>query len=120
MGQAKQDDWRVGRQGVSEFQYSILFVLANGSDYGLSIKTALQDYYGEEINHGRLYPNLNKLHDAGLLWKAEIDNRTNEYGLTERGLAMALDRVEWAINNMVPDDEVGDLVNRVDEAVLGG
>ncbi|MFP4590237.1 MAG: PadR family transcriptional regulator [Halobacteriales archaeon] len=112
-------DWRVARQGVSEFQYSILFVLANGADYGLRIKSALQDYYGEEINHGRLYPNLNKLTEGGLLQKSEIDNRTNEYGVTEEGLALALDRIEWALENMVPDDEAGAIVSRVDELVLG-
>lgn len=107
------------RQMTSEFQYSILFVLAEGSDYGLGIKKALQDYYGEEINHGRLYPNLNELFDDGYLRKSTIDSRTNEYELTERGLALALDRLEWAIEKLIIEEDTAKaLIKQLDEAVL--
>ncbi|ELZ20434.1 PadR family transcriptional regulator [Natrinema limicola JCM 13563] len=35
--------------------------------YGLAIKRELEDYYGTEVNHGRLYPNLDELVDLGLV-----------------------------------------------------
>ena len=57
---------------------------ANPTDrpYGLSIKRELEVVRGEEVNHGRLYPNLDDLVDAGLLTKTERDKRTNAYGAT--------------------------------------
>jgi len=73
---------------LSRFQLEILFVLAtkpDESDYGLGIKEALQGFYGEEVNHGRLYPNLDTLVDEGLLKKSELDKRTNSYQLTNEG-----------------------------------
>lgn len=50
--------------------------------YGLAIKRDLESRYGEEINHGRLYPNLNTLVEDDFLEKTRLDNRTNEYALT--------------------------------------
>ncbi len=58
------------------------------TSYGLAIKRELERKYGEEILHGRLYPNLNDLVDAGLVEKGELDNRTNSYDLTAEGMAM--------------------------------
>ncbi|USZ78744.1 PadR family transcriptional regulator (plasmid) [Halorussus vallis] len=55
---------------------------SGGSRYGLGIKADLEEYYDEEVNHGRLYPNLDALVDAGLLEKSQLDRRTNEYALT--------------------------------------
>jgi len=55
------------------------------SPHGLAIKEDLEEMYGEEVNHGRLYPNLDDLVDAGLIEKSERDKRTNEYSLTDRG-----------------------------------
>ncbi len=118
--ESANENWEAIRRSLTEFQYSVLYVLAEGSDYGLGIKKELQDYYDEEINHGRLYPNLNKMTDGGLLEKSAIDSRTNEYVLTEHGLALALDRLEWGIGKLVPEDErAGRLVSELDEAVLG-
>lgn len=71
---------------LTAFQRDILFVVAgNDSPHGLAIKEELDDYYNEEINHGRLYPNLDDLVDMGLLEKGERDRRTNEYEVTDRG-----------------------------------
>ncbi len=56
--------------------------------YGLAIKRELERQYGEEILHGRLYPNLNDLVDADLVEKGELDKRTNSYELTAKGKAM--------------------------------
>ena len=38
-----------------------------------------------DVNHGRLYPNLDDLVEAGLLQKGEQNKRTNYYTLTGAG-----------------------------------
>jgi DNA-binding PadR family transcriptional regulator len=71
---------------LTRFQFETLYFLAaSGPTYGLGIKRGLEGYYGSEVNHGRLYPNLNDLVEAGLVEKSAIDKRTNEYGLTADG-----------------------------------
>ena len=73
-------------QDLTAFQRDILLVIAgNDEPHGLAIKEALDDYYSEDINHGRLYPNLDTLVEKGLVEKGEKDRRTNEYELTDRG-----------------------------------
>ncbi|ELY99975.1 hypothetical protein C480_19519 [Natrialba aegyptia DSM 13077] len=49
----------------------------------------------QEINHGRLYPNLDDLVDKGLLKKGERDKRTNMYTVTQRGRREIEARREW-------------------------
>lgn len=72
---------------LSGFQRDILRTVAASDDdlHGLGIKTRLQDEYETDINHGRLYPNLDDLVNMGLLNKSQRDKRTNEYVLTKRG-----------------------------------
>ncbi len=73
---------------LTRFQFEILFQLAEArdcADYGLGIKERLEAYYEEEVNHGRLYPNLDTLVEMDLVEKSELDKRTNEYALTEAG-----------------------------------
>lgn len=50
---------------------------------GLAIKAELEDEYGEEVNHSRLYQNLDGLVEDDLLTKGRKDDRTNEYATTE-------------------------------------
>jgi DNA-binding PadR family transcriptional regulator len=73
---------------LTAFQRDIMVVVESMDDdsdrVGLRIKEALDQEYGD-INHGRLYPNLDTLTDDGLLAKAKIDGRTNSYGLTLKG-----------------------------------
>ena len=52
--------------------------------YGLGIKRELEIIRDEEVNHGRLYPNLDDLVDAGLIQKGERDKRTNTYTATSK------------------------------------
>jgi len=84
-------------QELSAFQRDILFVVAgNESIHGLGIKEELQEYYEEtEVNHGRLYPNLDELVDMGLITKGERDRRTNEYDITEQAEEMIKGRRGW-------------------------
>jgi len=63
------------------------------TSYGLAIKEELERSYREDINHGRLYPNLDDLVEMGLVEKADIDRRTNEYALRPEAKAMLQQRV---------------------------
>lgn len=54
--------------------------------YGLGIKREVEIIRDAEVNHSRLYPNLDDLADAGLLSKGERDKRTNTYRVTEAGV----------------------------------
>lgn len=87
---------------LTAFQRDTLFVLAGvGPAHGLAIKHGLEDYLGTEVNHGRLYPNLDTLADRGLVDKRDgKDKRSNEYEITERGAAELQDRREWERGNL--------------------
>ncbi len=81
---------------LTGFQRDLLYVIAaKDTPHGLGIKTTLQEYYEETINHGRLYPNLDTLVDKGLVEKGQIDRRTNSYTLTQRGVREIKARREW-------------------------
>ncbi|MDL0127106.1 PadR family transcriptional regulator [Halobacterium salinarum] len=88
---------------LTDFQKRILAVLADNSRYGLAIKRELEDYYGKEVHHGRLYPNLNDLATKGLVDKSELDKRTNEYALTERGRRAIQADVRWLTERVEHD-----------------
>jgi DNA-binding PadR family transcriptional regulator len=81
---------------LTGFQRDCLYVVA-GLDgaKGLAVKGALDDAYGTEINHARLYPNLDALVEKGLVEKGQIDDRTNSYSLTERGRRELEARRQW-------------------------
>ncbi|MDY6775472.1 MAG: PadR family transcriptional regulator [Halobacteria archaeon] len=89
---------------LTAFQRKIVQVLAEESMYGLAIKRELENYYGDEVNHGRLYPNLDELVELGYLRKNELDKRTNEYELTEKGAERLADEMRWEIERYVRGD----------------
>ena len=84
---------------LTAFRRDLLYVIAGMDDdpypHGLSIKEEIEAHYSNEVNHGRLYPNLDQLIEMGLVEKGEIDDRTNSYTLTERGHREIEDRREW-------------------------
>lgn len=81
---------------LTGFQRDILYVIVGLEEpHGLAVKAELDDYYEQEINHGRLYPNLDDLVDKGLLKKGELDRRTNMYTVTQRGRREIEARREW-------------------------
>ncbi|CQH65411.1 MULTISPECIES: PadR family transcriptional regulator [Halobacterium] len=81
---------------LTGFQRDILYVIAGlEQPHGLAVKDELDDYYEQEINHGRLYPNLDDLVDKGLLEKGKLDKRTNSYTLTRRGRREITARRDW-------------------------
>ena len=96
---------RTDVRDLTAFQKNILTVLAEEARYGLAIKRELEDYYGQEVNHGRLYPNLDDLVNKGLVEKSELDKRTNQYELTDDGFDAVLDDLEWTLSKFVTDDD---------------
>ncbi|SIR58752.1 PadR family transcriptional regulator [Natronorubrum thiooxidans] len=100
---------------LTAFQNNILVILAKEPMYGLAIKRELEDYYGTEVNHGRLYPNLDELVDLGLVEKSELDKRTNQYSLTDDGYDAVLDGIEWTLSKVVTGDDRADEINEIVE-----
>ncbi len=108
-----------GNDGIAReltaFQTNVLVILAKEPMYGLAIKRELESYYGDEVNHGRLYPNLDELVELGLVEKSELDKRTNQYALTEDGYEAVLDGVRWTLSKVVIDEsrahEIRDIVD---------
>lgn len=81
---------------LTAFQRDILYVLADlDGPNGLRVKSALREYYEEDIHPGRLYPNLDELIDGGFVDKGRIDGRTNAYTLTASGRRLLAKRRRW-------------------------
>lgn len=81
---------------LTGFQRDLLYVIGGLSEAkGLAVKDELDEYYPNEINHGRLYPNLDTLVEKGLIDKGQLDDRTNLYSLTKRGKSELAARREW-------------------------
>jgi hypothetical protein len=81
---------------LSTFKQLIVYAVAqNGGTpdakpemcpYGLAVKDQLEAWLDEDVNHGRLYPNIDELVDYGYVEKHELDKRTNGLRLTEAGV----------------------------------
>jgi len=96
---------------LSRFQVDVLFAIAGyhfdaltetkpngtGQPHGVAIQDMLAQIYDDvEIHHGRLYPNLDKLVEHGLVTKDKKNERTNVYGLTDEGRSFLQERSRWA------------------------
>lgn len=81
---------------LTGFQRDLLYVIA-GADQpsGQDVKEEIETYYSAEINHGRLYPNLDTLVNKELVKKGQLDRRTNYYAITESGEGAIESRREW-------------------------
>jgi DNA-binding PadR family transcriptional regulator len=112
--QSVSDELELARD-LTAFQQNILVILSEEPRYGLAIKRELEDYYGTEVNHGRLYPNLDDLVEMDLVEKSELDKRTNQYELTETGYEAILGQFEWKLSKFVTDhDRAQDIYDLVD------
>lgn len=100
---------------LTAFQRTILTILAEEPLYGLAIKSKLETYYDDDVNHGRLYPNLDKLIERGVVSKSEVDGRTNEYALTEEGYRVLLDHFAWAFSKIITNDDRADDIRQLVE-----
>ncbi|WP_089650125.1 PadR family transcriptional regulator [Halobacterium hubeiense] len=92
---------------ATKFQTAILAVLAEETRYGLAIKEELEDYYGEKVNHGRLYPNLDQLVQEDLVEKTERDKRTNDYAITDDGRERLRADVQWFAEHLLAESSGG-------------
>lgn len=81
---------------LTAFQRDILYTVGKlDNPHGLAIKYELEEYYSSEVNHGRLYPNLDQLAEQGLVDKSQKDKRTNEYQLTKQADKAIKRRRAW-------------------------
>lgn len=81
---------------LTGFQRDLLYVIAGLDEpHGLAIKEELETYYESNVNHGRLYPNLDTIVEKGMVEKGEQDRRTNFYTLTSRGRRELSARQDW-------------------------
>lgn len=81
---------------LTGFQRDLLYVIA-GDDQpsGQDVKDGVEQYYSSNINHGRLYPNLDTVVNKELVEKGQLDRRTNYYNITEDGEERIRERREW-------------------------
>ncbi|MCU4753495.1 PadR family transcriptional regulator [Halobacteria archaeon AArc-curdl1] len=81
---------------LTGFQRDLLYVIAGQEQpSGQDVKEEVEQYYSSEINHGRLYPNLDTVVNKELVEKGQLDRRTNYYDITSEGLETLDERREW-------------------------
>lgn len=98
---------------LTRFQFDVLVAIERsdprtGDDvaYGLGIKRWLEAYYdGTEVNHGRLYPNLDTLVELGLVERGTLDKRTNSYELTPAAYELLRRRAQTLVGAIDGGDE---------------
>ncbi|MEF8756986.1 MAG: PadR family transcriptional regulator [Halobacteriales archaeon] len=112
------DGPRQTARDLTAFQQNILTILSKDPMYGLAVKRELEEYYDEEVNHGRLYPNLDDLVDLGLVEKSQLDKRTNQYELTDAGIDALVDQFEWQLSKFVTGDDRADEIRALVDAEL--
>ena len=87
------------RDETTGFQRDLLCVLsALDEPKGMEVQAELEEYYGSEVLHARVYQNLDSLVESGFVEKGERDRRTNFYSLTRRGRREIEARREWEHN----------------------
>lgn len=102
---------------LTDFQRDLLFVISGfEGETGLSIKEELESYYGETINHGRLYPNLDTLVEEGFVEKLATDGRSNAYIVTKQGLQLLKERIDWEEDRRPRDNRADSDANPKDES----
>jgi PadR family transcriptional regulator PadR len=84
--------------------------------YGLALKRELERYYDTEINHGRLYPNLDGLSEKGYITKGQLDQRTNWYALSDRGQRVLEERADWERGSFDAVDTETDTETETDDS----
>ena len=81
--------------GLTGFQRDLLYVIAGlGRPSGQMVRREIEKHV-DNVNHGRLYPNLDTLVEYGLVEKGRHDQRTNYYELAPEGRELIEQRHEW-------------------------
>ena len=86
---------------LTAFQYTLLqaaddLVEPSGQDIRRYVDAG--PFHPSPMNHGRLYPNLETIVEAGLVEKGEHDRRTNYYEITDDGKAALETRASYLSN----------------------
>ena len=88
---------------ITGFQRDLLYVISGLDDpKGMQIQEELENYYGTNVLHARVYQNLDELVEADLVEKGQQDSRTNYYRLTEAGEEAIEERREWESQYVEP------------------
>lgn len=93
---------------LTAFQTHLLCLICRlGPTEGVTLQHALEVLYPEAINHGRLYPSLDRMVESGLISKQtkESDKRRNEYALTGRGEWVAEEYLRFVQEMIAPPDD---------------
>ena len=81
---------------LTGFQRDVLYVVVGlGEPDEEELKAHLEEYYESEINHSRLFPNLDTLIDTGLLQEAPHDERPDHYSVTDQGHRVLQRHRDW-------------------------
>ena len=102
---------------LTGFQRDLLYVIA-GSEQpsGQTVRREMENYI-ENVNHGRLYPNLEALVESSLIKKGSQDQRTNYYEITETGRELLSRRRKW--ENKYLSDQQGINQDQLTSSVSG-
>ena len=82
-------------------------------EQGQSLIDAFLEPGDSEDHLLRIRNHLNDLVDMGLVEKSELDKRTNQYELTEKGHDAVLDRLDWMLSKFVTDETRGGEVSEL-------
>lgn len=93
------------------FQFDLLAAIARSGERpcGQDIKGILDEQYGRDLSHNRLYPNLDTLAAKELVEKGQINRRANYYALTDEGtrlLESRMDHLVGAVREAMDDQSI--------------
>jgi DNA-binding PadR family transcriptional regulator len=81
---------------LTGFQRDLLWQLFHlDGAYGGRLKQSLEEMGYEEVNHSRMYQNIDSLVRSDLIEKSDLDGRTKEYSLTDEAKKLLADRQSW-------------------------
>ena len=94
---------------LTGFQRDLLFVVGGlAAASGKEIKIELEESQNRKLLAGRVYSNLDTLVEEELVEKGEIDGRTNQYTITDKGREKIHDRYEWQTQHVRPSKAIAE------------
>lgn len=89
---------------LTGFQRDLLFVVGGlSAASGKDIKKELEETQDRKLLAGRIYSNLDTLVEHDFVQKGEIDGRTNEYEITDKGIEEIQSRYQWQSRHVSPE-----------------
>jgi len=91
---------------LTGFQRDMVYCIAAlDGPSGVEVRRELEEYSSAEVNHGRLYPNLDELVDEGVIRKEKKNDRTNLYVISPLGKELIEERRQWE-DEKLQDSEI--------------